>query len=43
VTAVEGPRHSHRQGVGGIVYERNAPGHTDCCGTCMSDRPVRAS
>jgi hypothetical protein len=29
----EGPRQSHRQGVGGIVYARSTPGHTDCCGT----------
>jgi hypothetical protein len=27
----EGPKHSHRQGVGGIVYACGAPSHTDCC------------
>jgi hypothetical protein len=43
LTAGEGPRHSHRHGVGGIVYARGAPGHMDCCGTCKSDSPVRAS
>jgi hypothetical protein len=37
VMAAEGPRHSHRRGVGGIVYARGAPGHTDCCGTHRSD------
>jgi hypothetical protein len=40
---VEGPRHSYRRGVGGIVYARGAPGHMDCCGTRRSDSPVRAS
>jgi hypothetical protein len=43
VMAVERPRHSHRRGVGGIVYARGAPSHTDCCGTHRSDSPVRAS
>jgi hypothetical protein len=43
VTAAKGPRHSHRRGVGGIVYARGALGHTNCCGTHMSDNPVRAS
>jgi hypothetical protein len=41
--AGEGPKHSHRRGVGGIVHARVAPGHTDCCGTRRSDSPVRAS
>jgi hypothetical protein len=41
--AVEGPRHGHRLGVGGIVYARGAPGHTDCCVIRMSDSHVRAS
>jgi hypothetical protein len=41
--AVEGPRHSHQRGVVGIAYARGAPSHTDCCGTRMSDSPVRAS
>jgi hypothetical protein len=36
------PRQRSRQGVGGIVYARGAPGHTDCCGTRRSDSPVRA-
>jgi hypothetical protein len=27
VTTAEGPRHSHRRGVGGIVYARGAPDH----------------
>jgi hypothetical protein len=25
VTEAEGPRHSHRRGVGGIIYARGAP------------------
>jgi hypothetical protein len=33
VTAGEGPRHSHRWGIEGIIYACGAPGHTDCCGT----------
>jgi hypothetical protein len=33
----EGPRHSHRQGLDGIVYARGAPNLTDCCGTRRSD------
>jgi hypothetical protein len=33
LTAVEGPRHSHQRGVGGIVYARGTPSYTDCCGT----------
>jgi hypothetical protein len=41
--AAEGPRHSHRRGVGGIVYARGAPGHTDCCGTRKSDSPIKTS
>jgi hypothetical protein len=40
--AAKGPRHSHRRGVGGIVYAHGASGHTDCCGTRRSDSPVRA-
>jgi hypothetical protein len=43
VTAGEGPTHSHRRGVGGIVYARGAPGHMDCCGTRKSGSHVRAS
>jgi hypothetical protein len=43
VMAAEGPRHSHRRRVGGIVYAHGAPGHTDCCGTRKSDSSVRAS
>jgi hypothetical protein len=43
VMAGEGPRHSHGRGVGGIVYTRGTPGHTDFCGTHKSDSPVRAS
>jgi hypothetical protein len=43
VTTGEGPKHSHRRGVGGIVYACGTPGDTDCCGTRMSDSPVRAS
>jgi hypothetical protein len=42
-TAAEGPRHCHRRGVGGIIYARGTPGHTNCCGTHMNDNPVRAS
>jgi hypothetical protein len=42
MTTGEGPRHSHRRGVGGIVYARGAPDHTDCYGTHMSDSPIRA-
>jgi hypothetical protein len=37
VMAGEGPRHSHRCGVRGIVYARGVPGHTDYCGTYRSD------
>jgi hypothetical protein len=43
VTTAYGPRHSHRRGVGGIVYAGGASRHTDCCGTRRSDRLVRAS
>jgi hypothetical protein len=43
VTTGEGPRHSHHQGVGGIVYARGAPDRMNCCGTRSSDSPVRAS
>jgi hypothetical protein len=43
MTAAEGPRHSHRRGVGGIFYACGAPGDIDCCGTHRSDNPVRAS
>jgi hypothetical protein len=43
MTAGEGPRHSHRRGVWGIVYACGTPGHMDCCGTRRSDSPVRAS
>jgi hypothetical protein len=39
----EGPRHSNRQDVGGIVYACDTPSHTNYCGTRMSDSPVRAS
>jgi hypothetical protein len=42
-TVAEGPRHSHRQGVRGIVYAHGAHRHIDYCGTCRSDSPVRAS
>jgi hypothetical protein len=42
MTAAEGPRHSHRQGVRGIGYARGAPSHMDCCGTHRSDSLVRA-
>jgi hypothetical protein len=40
VTAVKGPKHSHRRGVRSIVYAGSAPGHTDCCGIHRSDSPV---
>jgi hypothetical protein len=43
VMAAEGPRHSHRRGVGRIVYARSIPEDTDCCGTRRSDSPVRTS
>jgi hypothetical protein len=43
VTMGEGPRHSHRQGVRGIVYARGALGHMDCCGTHRSDIHIRVS
>jgi hypothetical protein len=43
VTAAEGPRHSHGQGDGGIVYAHGDPGHIDCCSTRRSGSPVRAS
>jgi hypothetical protein len=43
LTVAEGPRYRHQRGVGGIVYARGAPGHTDCCGTHKSDNPIRAS
>jgi hypothetical protein len=43
MTAEEGHRHSHRRGVGGIVYARGAPDHMDCCGNRRSDSSVRAS
>jgi hypothetical protein len=43
VTVAEGLGHSHRRGVRVIVYARDAPGHTDCCGTRRSDSHVRAS
>jgi hypothetical protein len=43
VMAVEGPRHSHRRDIEGIVYARGASGHTYSCGTCTSDSPVKAS
>jgi hypothetical protein len=43
VMAGEGPRHTHRRGVRGIVYARDALGHMDFCGTHGSDSPVRAS
>jgi hypothetical protein len=39
----EGPRHSHRQDVGGIVYARSTVGHTYYYGTRRSDSHVRAS
>jgi hypothetical protein len=40
---VEDPRQCSRWGVGGIVYARGTPGHSDCCGTSRIDRPIRAS
>jgi hypothetical protein len=43
VTAGEGPRHSHRRGVRGIVYACGAPDHTDCCAARRSDSLVRPS
>jgi hypothetical protein len=43
VSTAEGPRHSHQQGVGGIVYTHGIPSHTDCCGTRRSDSPITAS
>jgi hypothetical protein len=42
MTAVEGPRHSHRQGVKGIVYTRDTAGRTNCCGTHRGDSPIMA-
>jgi hypothetical protein len=41
--AAEGPKHSHQCGVGDIVHARGITAHTDCCGTRISDNPVRAS
>jgi hypothetical protein len=43
VAVGECPRHSHRRGVGGIVFARGALDYTDYCGTRRSDSPVRAS
>jgi hypothetical protein len=43
VMAAEGIRHSHRRGVGSIVYACGAPGHMNSCGTSRSDSLVRAS
>jgi hypothetical protein len=39
----EDPRQRSQRGVGGIVYARDAPAHTDYCGTHKSDSPVMAS
>jgi hypothetical protein len=38
----EDPRECSRRGVGGIVYAHGMPSHTDCCGTHISDSPIRA-
>jgi hypothetical protein len=43
MTTGEGPRHSDRRGVEGIVCAPSAPSHTDCCGTRRSDSRVRDS
>jgi hypothetical protein len=43
MNVAEGPIHSHRRGVSGIVYARGTSGHMDYCVTHRSDSPVRAS
>jgi hypothetical protein len=43
VTTVEGPKHSHRRGVRGIIYACSVLSHTDYCGTRRTESPIRAS